>query len=112
MAAEHNTPESHDNKVKSSVSLSHYLIEWMDEEIRKKKFSSRSGMIEIALGEMKGRREEREEFKKEDVCTDDDDLPKLMLKFLSRHQELIDEVNELKGQSRDRTGYNKRVKFE
>lgn len=98
--------------VKTSVSLPKYLYDWLKDVATKTEFNSQSAVMVVALSELKGRMEERVKIETENTTLDDEDLPKLMLKLLSRHQELIDEVNELKRQSHDRVGYNKKVKFE
>ncbi len=126
MTSEHESqPESHDTKLKTSVSLSLWLVEWMDEQIKNKKFASRSGAIEIALAEMKGRNEEREKIIKEAETKkievenskgaenpEYDKAIALVLKLLLRHPELMDEINTLIKQSRDTKGFTKEVKFD
>ncbi len=49
---------SDDSKVqKTSISLSQELYDWANDQVKNKKYHSRSHLIEVAVAELKGRRE-------------------------------------------------------
>jgi Arc/MetJ-type ribon-helix-helix transcriptional regulator len=103
--------EEQETKIKTSISLSPYLYDWMISLV-KKQFASNSDVITTALSEMKGRMEEREKLA---VCEpinkhtkSGEDFELLLLQLLDEHNELIEEVNELRRKHRDNPGNNVR----
>ncbi len=42
------------DKLKTSVSLSKEILKWVDEEIKKKRFASRSHAVEYCIHKVKG----------------------------------------------------------
>jgi len=106
-----------DVKVKTSISLSPYLFEWMvGLSKNKKKFASNSDVITTALSEMKGRMEYREEHASElDNVTlppkSTEDFESLLYQILDAHQELVEEANELRRKQRGQNKSTRKVTF-
>jgi len=102
-----------DVKVKTSISLSPYLFEWVVGLVKNKKiFASNSDAITTALSEMKGRMECREEHVSEfdtaaNAQKSTEDFESLMLQLLDAHQDLVEEANELR---RKQHGQNKSIR--
>lgn len=102
-----------DVKVKTSISLSPYLFEWVVGLVKNKKiFASNSDVITTALSEMKGRMEEREKLTppahSEKI---DEDFESLMLQLLDAHQDLVEEANELRRKQRGQNKSTRKVTF-
>lgn len=61
MSDEQLEPEEQGGAVKTSVSLPLYLFEWLKKTSKSKQFNSQSNVMAVALAELKGRMEGREE---------------------------------------------------
>lgn len=95
-------------KIKTSITLSPYLYEWMTGLVKNKTFVSNSDVITTALSEMKGRMEDREErvlhsSSIESLAPDDDRVISLLI-------DLIEEVNDRRNRQHNTT-YSKKVTF-
>lgn len=53
--------ENKETKIKTSISLSPYLYEWVTQLVRRRVFASNSDVIGTALSELKGRMDAKEE---------------------------------------------------
>ncbi len=61
MVDEHTKQDDQGTVIKTSVSLPPYLFDWLKEVSKQKRFQSQSSVMVVALAELKGRMEEREE---------------------------------------------------
>ncbi len=115
MTEEHEQTDDPESLVKTSVSLPRYLYDWMRDTAKGTEFNSQSAVMVVALSELKGRMEARDEQKdasKEVTDEDDNRFAALLLQLLNDHQDLVDEVNELRKKQRTPSGNYKRVTFE
>lgn len=102
--------EEQETKVKTSITLSPYLFEWMTGLVKDKTFASNSDAITTALSEMKGRMEEKEASAEQNIQEGDFEL--LVHQLLDAHQDLVEEVNTLRRKQRGAVGNYKKVTFE
>lgn len=104
------------NAIKTSVSLPPYLHEWLNEVVKSKKFNSKSGAVVVALSEMKGRLEARENKSETEQVkisnSTENNLIYAGLMLIANHKELIGEWNELVKTHPPDLEHMKKVRFE
>ena len=114
-------------KIKTSVSLSPYLYEWMLNQVEQKRFASNSDVMTTALSELKGisgdskfvvpALEELQNAAIEAIndikktAISNEYAMSVLLSLASNHRELLDEINDLIRTHKDTTN-SKRSTFE
>ena len=114
-------------KIKTSVSLSPYLYEWMLNQVEQKRFASNSDVMTTALSELKGisgdsnfvvpALEELQNAAIEAIndikktAISNEYAMSVLLSLASNHRELMDEINDLIRTHKDTTN-SKRSAFE
>ena len=114
-------------KIKTSVSLSPYLYEWMLNQVEQKRFASNSDVMTTALSELKGisgdsnfvvpALEELQNAAIEAIndikktAISNEYAMSVLLSLASNHRELLDEINDLIRTHKDTTN-SKRSAFE
>ena len=118
MTDEQDQTEELDSLVKTSVSIPRYLFDWVVNTAKSPEFNSRSAVMVVALSELKGRMDERaeqgarQEPQNIPAREGDDSFAALLLQLLNNHQDLVEEVNNLRKKQRGAEGNHKRVTFE
>ena len=114
---------------KTSISLSPELYDWANEQVKDKKYHNRSHLIEIALAELKGRREGYDlaastvdEIKNaateaimdvREASISNEYAMSILLTLAARDPKLLDDINNLmKTPSQNDNKNKKRVTFE